>query len=638
MISIKSSGGNNMGKINKYDGVTSVIELPLKTEKWQEDRINKKMKNIAAIYNAMLRYELDKLTCLKSSSEWQENERTISHIYDLTKPFETVKKKYDRIYEFKIKSAIKEQDESSDDVDKDKIKETFLAEKKELLETLEADRKAFEDEILQQIDMDAISKKAKAQTKKKSQSSDIYEDAVNNLLSKKKSELIEKTGKVMLKEAYGIKGELLKNAKFTQFGFASDVAMFTKHYITSIGANMASLTVANPMWVAFSEYFYGNGRRIKYKKPDSIDAIRTDGKSGIRLIFENEKYYLLISNSPYKKEKNGNVYTFKSCYGQANPIKIEVKMDDKEYNREMMNAKISGICIKRKLIRNRYRYYVQFSVRRHPYQKKDADGNLKHSVARGKVGVCIWRDVIGAYSSNGVKFFNLASGSEKYDKERGELSRKMDEILRMNNPDNFDEKGRIKKGKIVDGKRVRLTWVKSNLYKDLSMQYRELSRRFVENRTIEQNKIIYDLLTLGDEFYIYDGNYSTIKGNLEDKSIEEQKKKADRRRSIQTVAPYMFISKLNNKLAALGCDPVVKVNVSNDTYWYNHAKGRQDKDSFGANYMMLNSFESVNHTIYRAFLILYYESKTKQYVIPEEDWKLFLERTKNTSFLRARNE
>ena len=24
--------------------------------------------------------------------------------------------------------------------------------------------------------------------------------------------------------------------------------------------------------------------------------------------------------------------------------------------------------------------------------------------------------------------------------------------------------------------------------------------------------------------------------------------------------------------------------------------------------------------------------------IPEEDWKLFLERTKNTSFLRARNE
>ena len=84
MISIKSSGGSNMGKINKYDGVTSVIELPLKTEKWQEDRINKKMKNIAAIYNAMLRYELDKLTCLKSSSEWQENERTI--LRSLLKP------------------------------------------------------------------------------------------------------------------------------------------------------------------------------------------------------------------------------------------------------------------------------------------------------------------------------------------------------------------------------------------------------------------------------------------------------------------------------------------------------------------------------------------------------------------------
>ena len=53
------------------------------------------------------------------------------------------------------------------------------------------------------------------------------------------------------------------------------------------------------------------------------------GKVEFALFFENEKYYLLISNSSYKKKKNGNVYTFKSCYGQANPIKIEVKMDDK---------------------------------------------------------------------------------------------------------------------------------------------------------------------------------------------------------------------------------------------------------------------------------------------------------------------
>ncbi len=89
------------------------------------------------------------------------------------------------------------------------------------------------------------------------------------------------------------------------------------------------------------------------------------------------------------------------------------------------------------------------------------------------------------------------------------------------------KKEESKKGKLLTEK-VRLTWVKSNLYKDLSMQYRELSRRFVENRTIEQNKIIYDLLTLGDEFYIYDGNYSTIKGNLEDKKYRRTKKKRRR--------------------------------------------------------------------------------------------------------------
>ena len=101
-------------------------------------------------------------------------------------------------------------------------------------------------------------------------------------------------------------------------------------------------------------------------------------------------------------------------------------------------------------------------------------------------------------------------------------------------------------------------------------------------------------------------------------------------------APSEFINKLNRKLQSDLLTPVNKVVIPEQLYWYNHAKGLCNKDDFGDDYMMLNMFESIPHTLYRAFMMLYYDSDRKEYRnIPEDEWNSFLEKAKMENVVKT---
>lgn len=620
----------------KYDGMTSIIELPLKTEKWQGDVINKKMDHAVQIYNDMLHYKLGQYKELTEREDWKENECKIIHFYDLTNPIETVTKKYDSFYNKKLDIILNQ--EHGEDFNQEEVEKQLLAEKEEVISKLLQERAAFEEEIISEIDQNKIERKARQNIKKSGVpiTDDRMNTEIKKVLEEEKKKITEEKVRICKKEAFQKKNDMLKEARFTEFGFNGDVAKFSAHYTTTVSSNMACLTIAAPLWVAFSKFLFGNGKKVHYKKRGSINTIKTNGKSGIRLITENNRYYLILSNSPYKKEKNGEIYRFKARYSSSHPVKIEVLVGEKEYNKEMLQADISNICIKRVKIRDQYKYFVQFSVRRFPYKKKDENGNLIHPISDGTVGLCIWRNRLCAVSKDQVKTYDLSPGYSEYSDQLSEIGQKMDQLLRLNNPDNYNENGTVKSGIMVDGEKQRLIWVKSRQYKELSKKYREVSRKYVETRSIWQNKIVYNLLSMGNEFFIYDTSYLTKKVDLESKTKKEQQTKADRRRSIMQAAPSEFINKLNRKLQSDLLAPVNKVVIPEQLYWYNHAKGLCNKDDFGDDYMMLNMFESIPHTLYRAFMMLYYDSDRKEYRnIPEDEWNSFLERAKMENVVKT---
>ena len=63
----------------------SVLELPLYPEIWQADRINKKMENVARIYNQTRRYLLGQYRALTTRRDFKEASDLIYTLNDLTK-------------------------------------------------------------------------------------------------------------------------------------------------------------------------------------------------------------------------------------------------------------------------------------------------------------------------------------------------------------------------------------------------------------------------------------------------------------------------------------------------------------------------------------------------------------------------
>lgn len=192
----------------KYDGMTSIIELPLKTEKWQGDVINKKMDHAVQIYNDMLHYKLGQYKELTEREDWKENECEIIHFYDLTNPIETVTKKYDSFYNKKLDIILNQ--EHGEDFNQEEVEKQLLAEKEEVISKLLQERAAFEEEILSEIDQNKIERKARQNIKKSGVP--ITDDGMNTeikkVLEEEKKKITEEKVKICKKEAFQKKNDI----------------------------------------------------------------------------------------------------------------------------------------------------------------------------------------------------------------------------------------------------------------------------------------------------------------------------------------------------------------------------------------------------------------------------------------------
>lgn len=63
---------------------TCCLTLPLKLEKWQEDRLTKRMEIARQIYNTLLNYELKKLRKLETSKEYKAIQEKLKEVMDKT--------------------------------------------------------------------------------------------------------------------------------------------------------------------------------------------------------------------------------------------------------------------------------------------------------------------------------------------------------------------------------------------------------------------------------------------------------------------------------------------------------------------------------------------------------------------------
>lgn len=466
---------------NKSKKSTYTLTLPLKTEKFQEDIINRRLEISRNIYNSVLGIALKRYNLMLESKEYRK----------LKKELNCTSKQY---HECRIKKDKKELD--------------------------------------------------KARKK-------LYKD-LNNIYLK-----------------YGL----------TQYSLYEDVKPMYKHFKDNIGS-LEAQAIVDRVYEAIEKLLSGD--KVKFKKYSEVNSIENKwNKSGLR----------------YREENN--IIT----WGRLS-IPVIIKNSDM-YAQKALLDRVKYIRIIRKFVRNKYKFYVQIIMEGIPPIKVNKQtGKIKNSIGSGDVGVDIGTQTIAIASKYDVKLLELCPEVDNIEKEKRILQRKLDRQRRVNNPDNFNEDGTIKKGIRVDGKLTRLKWNESNKYIKTRNKLREIQRKQADIRKQSHEKLANYIIGLGDRIFVEVMNYKGLQARAKRTTVNEKTGRINKKkrfgRSLAIKAPAMLLDIIDRKLKYNNL-VLLKVNTCKiKASQYNHFTDEYNKKELKDRW---NNDTEIQRDMYSAFLI-----------------------------------
>lgn len=404
-----------------------------------------------------------------------------------------------------------------------------------------------------------------------------YRNLVSQLSNNKKKD------KVIWKQINDIRDQY----GMSEYSFYNDVKKMQKHFSSNIDS-LTSRKIASNLWRAYEKLFYGNGKKIYYKKYGSLNSLEgKSNKSGIR---------------------------FKDDMILWNKLKIPVIINyNNYYKSQALKSDIAYCRIIRKYIRNKYKYYVQIIFKGNPPVKINKEtGEIKHPIGQGDVGIDIGTSTIAYSSSTDVKILELADRVQNIEDLKRRLLRRMDRSRRAMNPDNYNEDGTIKKQS-----NKKATWNKSNHYIKYQNRLKELYRKQKDVRKYQHECLANQIISLGDIIYVETMNFAGLAKRA--KKTEKNNKgrfKCKKRfgKSVANRAPAMLLEIINRKLSYYD-----KCLIKIDTWQtkasqFNHFDGTYKKKKLSQRW---NNFDEikVQRDLYSAFLIMNTASDLKSFDI-----------------------
>lgn len=377
----------------------------------------------------------------------------------------------------------------------------------------------------------------------------------------------EKEKKLLYKQL----NEMYKQYRLNEYSLHEDIQEMQHHFSENIDSFTAQ-KIATRVWSAFEDLLFGDGEIVHFKKYGELDSLEgKSNKTGIR---------------------------FKDGFLIWNGLKIPVKIDyNNPYEYQALKDEICYCRIKRRFIKGKYKYYLQIVFKGVPPMKINKDGEVKRHIGNGIVGLDIGTQTIAIVSNVDVKLLELADRVNNIEKEKRRILRYMDRSRRANNPDNFNEDGTIKKGK--------LKWVKSNRYIKAQNKLRELYRKQADVREYQHQLLSNYILSLGNKIKVEEMNFKGLqkrskKTEKNDKGKFKRKKRFGK--SLANKAPAKLLTILDNKLKYFG-EKLIKVNTKEvKASQYNHLNCRYNKKKLSQRWNDLNGIK-IQRDLYSAFLI-----------------------------------
>ena len=382
-------------------------------------------------------------------------------------------------------------------------------------------------------------------------------------------------------------GDIRDNYDLSEYSFHSDVKKMQKHFSDNIDSHTAQ-KIASSLWKAYYKLFYGNGKKIHYKKYGNLNSLEgKSNKSGIR---------------------------FKDDIVIWNGLKIPVIINyDNQYEYQALESNIAYCRIIRKYIRNKYKYYVQIIFKGNPPVKINKEtGEIKHPINQGDVGIDIGTSTIAYSSSTDVKILELADKVQNIEDQKRRLLRKIDRSRRSMNLNNYNEDGTIKK----QGNK-KTTWNKSNHYIKYQNQLKELYRKQKDVRKYQHECLANQIISLGDTIYVETMNFAGLAKRV--KKTEKNNKGRFKRKkrfgkSVANRAPAMLLEIINRKLSYWD-NKLIKIDTWHaKASQFNHFDGTCHKKTLSQRWNNFNGIK-IQRDLYSAFLIMNTASDLKSFDI-----------------------
>ncbi len=315
-----------------------------------------------------------------------------------------------------------------------------------------------------------------------------------------------------LRQAYGF-------SEYALHDFAKDAnCSWIADHIDSVMAQ----TLATRAYHAANRVCLGEAKNVRFKsKGRGLDSVENKwNQSGMRFVLDpnaGEGGFLLWNQEvlPARIDWHDAVVR----HGLRHPIKYARLVRRKASSPKAQGADSEG-----------YRYYVQLILEGKPYQKP------KHTVGTGVVGLDVGPSTVAIVPQHEeAQLVPFCEELQPDARAKRRLQRKLDRQRRANNPENYDEKGRIQKH--AKGKR-RLTWKNSKGYLATRRRLAAKERKLAAHRKSLHGRLVHQIVRRGNTIRTEKLSY---------KAWQKQYGK-----SVGRNAPGMFLEQLRRTVASTG--------------------------------------------------------------------------------------
>jgi hypothetical protein len=385
----------------------------------------------------------------------------------------------------------------------------------------------------------------------------------------KKSKIHEKLRKEKYKELRDLLGEYGIN----EYSLINEMTPMYKPFNKNID-NKTAQALASRAWKALEKLIFGSAERVNFIRYDELKSI--EGKW------------------------NASGITYREGFLKWNKLKIPIIIKNNDvYAQKAIQDKVKYCRIVRKLIRGKYKYYVQLVMEGLPPIKYNKEtGEVKRSIGLGNCGIDIGTRTIAISSKNDVKLLELCPEVNISQKLKTKLQRKLDRQRRSNNPNNYNNDGQIKRG-------IKLTWIKSKNYLKTQNELADISRKQACIRKQSHEKLANYIISLGDRILVetmsFNGLQKRSKKTTKNKKTGKFNKKKRFGKSLANKAPAMLIEIINRKLIYDNLE-ILKINTQKvKASQYNHFTGEYNKKELKDRW---NNDIEIQRDCYSAFLIM----------------------------------